>query len=79
MKLAAALSGASTADCLDQNSTGPQSLLNPERNFYILGAKSYGRNSRFLFRIGLDQIRDVFALIGDRESLNLYESAKSLL
>jgi hypothetical protein len=79
MKLAAALSGDSSADCLDQTSAGPQSLLNPELNFYILGAKSYGRNSRFLYRIGLDQIRDLFTLIGDRENLNLYESAKSLL
>jgi hypothetical protein len=79
MKLAAALSGASSADCLDQTSTGPQSLLNPEPNYYILGAKSYGRNSKFLYRIGLDQIRDLFTIIGDRESLNLYESAKSLM
>jgi hypothetical protein len=31
----------------------PQTLLNPEPNFYILGAKSYGRKSNFLLATGL--------------------------
>ncbi len=79
LKLAAALQGETSADCLDQSATGPQTLVNPEPNFYILGAKSYGRDGRFLYRIGLEQIREVFTLIGDRKDLNLYESAKSLL
>lgn len=79
MKLAAALLGETSLDCLDQASPGPQTLMNPEPNFYVLGAKSYGRNSQFLFRLGLDQIRDLFTIVGDRESLNLYESAKTLL
>jgi thioredoxin reductase len=60
MKLAQSLVGGS-ADCLDQRSFGPVSLSNPEPNFYILGAKSYGRNSHFLISVGLEQIRDVFA------------------
>jgi hypothetical protein len=72
MKLAAALLGASSGDCLDQTSYGPNTLLNPESNFYILGAKSYGRNSNFLLSIGFQQIRDVFTIIGDREDLDLY-------
>jgi cation diffusion facilitator CzcD-associated flavoprotein CzcO len=79
MKLAAALAGETSADCLDQPTTGPQTLLNPEPNFYVLGAKSYGRGSQFLFRNGLEQIRQLFTIIGDREGLNLYETAKSLL
>jgi hypothetical protein len=79
MKLAAALLGEASADCLDQTSHGPQSLLNPEPNFYILGAKSYGRNSNFLVSIGLAQIRELFSLIGDRENLDLYSSIKNLL
>jgi hypothetical protein len=79
MKLAAALAGETSADCLDQPATGPASLVNPEPNFYIVGAKSYGRNSRFLYRLGLEQIRDLFTILGDRETLNLYESARSLL
>ncbi len=79
MKLAATLLGQTSVDCLDAASPGPQALRNPEPNFYILGAKSYGRNSRFLYQIGLEQIRELFTMIGDREGLNLYESAKNLL
>lgn len=63
MKLAAALLGESSADCLAQTSHGPESLRNPEPGFFILGSKSYGRNSRFLLKIGIEQIRDVFTLI----------------
>ena len=79
MKLAAALLGQASADCLDQVSCGPQALLNPEPNFYVLGAKSYGRKSNFLFAVGLDQVREVFTMIGDRATLNLYAGAMNLL
>jgi hypothetical protein len=48
--------------------------VNPERNFYIVGAKSYGRNSQFLFAHGLNQIRDLFTIIGGRSTLNLYNT-----
>ncbi|HQU43580.1 MAG TPA: FAD-dependent oxidoreductase [Pirellulales bacterium] len=72
MKLAAALLGQTSADCLDQTSLGPSTLVNPEPDFYILGSKSYGRNSRFLFSVGLAQIRDLFSIIGDRADLDLY-------
>jgi len=72
MKLAAQLLGQTSVDCLDQTSTGSASLCSPEANFYILGAKSYGRSSQFLYSQGLAQIRDLFRLIGDRESLDLY-------
>lgn len=75
MKLAAQLQNVASTDCLDQTAHGPQSLLNPEPNFYILGAKSYGRRSAFLLSIGLRQIVDVFAIIGDRETLDLYATA----
>ncbi|WP_158545345.1 FAD-dependent oxidoreductase [Bremerella cremea] len=47
-------------------------LFHPEPNFYILGAKSYGRRSDFVLATGFEQIRQVFAVIGDRENLNLY-------
>ena len=33
-----------------QASHGPETLANPEPGFFILGAKSYGRNSQFLLR-----------------------------
>ncbi len=79
MKLAAALLGQTSADCLDQKACGPQTLLNPEPNFYILGSKSYGRNSKFLVTIGLEQIRELFTIIGDRENLDLYSRVNNLL
>ena len=66
MKLAAKLLGETSADCLDQISHGPDVLRNPEPDFYILGAKSYGRNSNFLIQVGLRQIVDVFNLIDEQ-------------
>lgn len=67
MKLAAALLAADTgADCLDQVSHGADALANPEPGFYILGAKSYGRNNTFLLRVGYDQVTDVFAQVAKR-------------
>jgi thioredoxin reductase len=79
MKLAAALGGKPSADCLDQAAVGPQMLVNPEPNYYILGAKSYGRRSDFLFAAGLEQIRQAFTIIGDRETLDLYQGATRLI
>ncbi|MFQ5788986.1 MAG: NAD(P)-binding domain-containing protein [Acidobacteriota bacterium] len=74
MKLSAALLGESSADCLAQTSKGPEVLKNPEPDFYILGAKSYGRNSNFLIRIGLQQVREAYTLIESQPDLNLYAS-----
>jgi thioredoxin reductase len=62
-----------------QRPPGPQGLLNPEPNFYILGSKSFGRRSDFLLSAGYEQIRDVFTLIGDRATLDLYSGAKQLI
>jgi hypothetical protein len=78
MKLAAALSGNPSRDCLDQVSCGPQALFNPEPDFYVLGAKSYGRSSSFLIAAGLVQIRDLFTIIGDRAELDLYANMARL-
>ena len=68
MKLAASLLAAEGAggDCLAQRSHGPETLENPEPDFYIVGAKSYGRGSQFLVRVGLDQVREIYTLIGGR-------------
>lgn len=76
MKLAAALLGQASADCLDQTACGPQSLLNSEPNFYILGAKSYARSPSFLVSVGLQQIRELFSLIAGRENLDLYATVR---
>ncbi|MGY8776523.1 MAG: flavoprotein, partial [Longimicrobiales bacterium] len=51
-----------SADCLAQESHGADTLRNPEPSFYILGSKSYGRNTTFLLRVGWDQVDEVFSL-----------------
>ena len=53
-------------------------LVTPEPDFYVLGAKSYGRDSRFLIAHGLQQIRALFTLIGDRADLDLYATMAGL-
>jgi len=63
MKLAAVLLASSGADCLAMPATGPESLTNPEPGFFILGAKSYGRNSQFLLSVGWSQVDDVFGAL----------------
>ncbi len=73
MKLATLLAGAKGQDCLKQVCYGPESLRNPEPNFYVLGAKSYGRNAQFLMRVGFEQVRDVFTLISGNAGLDLYK------
>jgi thioredoxin reductase len=73
MKLAAALQGQKSHDCLKLAGSGPDTLQNPEPNFFILGAKSFGRNSNFLLRLGFEQIRDVFTIISGNAGLDLYK------
>lgn len=66
MNLSAALlaqSGAAGGDCLAIAQPGPETLVNPEPGFFILGAKSYGRNSQFLMRTGWQQVDDALGLI----------------
>lgn len=62
MDLAASLmaEGGEDVDCLDQSAGGRKLLEVPEPNFFILGSKSYGRNSNFLLRVGFEQIEQVF-------------------
>jgi thioredoxin reductase len=73
MNLAAALLKHAGADCLSVPAQGAATLRNPEPNFYILGAKSFGRNSNFLMRMGFEQVRDVFTLITGKAELDLYK------
>jgi hypothetical protein len=63
MKLAAALLASASVDCLTQTSHGSDTLRNPEPGFFILGEKSYGRNSTYLMRIGWQQVDEVFPLL----------------
>ena len=73
MKLAAALEGAKGQDCTKQTCHGADTLRNPEPNFYVLGAKSYGRSSNFLMRIGFEQVREAFTLVTGNATLDLYK------
>jgi hypothetical protein len=66
MKLSAALLAETSTDCLAQTSKGADVLTNPEPGFFILGSKSYGKNSNFLIRIGIQQVQDVYRLIDGR-------------
>ena len=63
MKLSAALLGAAGGDCLEIPEFGPETLVNPEPGFFVVGAKSYGRNSQFLLRNGWAQVDDVMGLL----------------
>jgi thioredoxin reductase len=73
MSLAAALLKHAGADCLTLTAQGPETLRTPEPSFFLLGAKSYGRNSNFLLRTGFEQVREVFTLIAGKADLNLYK------
>ena len=42
---------------------GPGLLVSPEPRFYVLGAKSYGRNSAFLLKLGHAQVEAVVAML----------------
>jgi thioredoxin reductase len=76
MNLAAALAKHAGVDCLQVPAQGANVLRNPEPNFYILGSKSYGRNSNFLLRTGFEQVREVFTLISGKPNLDLYKSSR---
>jgi len=77
IRLAAALLGETGGDCLTAGANLSADLLkNPEPNFYVLGAKSYGTNSNFLLQVGHNQVRDVFNLIRP-DAPNLYAGATS--
>jgi hypothetical protein len=64
MKLAAALLGQGSTDCLAQVGHGAATLANPEPGFFILGIKSYGRSGGFLMQVGWTQVEEAFSLIG---------------
>jgi thioredoxin reductase len=64
-------------DLLASLGSDAASLRNPEPNFFILGAKSFGRNSAFLLRNGFEQIREAFRVITGKRDTDLYKSARS--
>ncbi|GIW93227.1 MAG: FAD-dependent oxidoreductase [Pirellulaceae bacterium] len=76
IRLAARLLGENTTDCLAVGAAGGEALVTTEPHFYIVGSKSYGRLSHFLYQNGLKQIRDIFAIIGGRAGLDLYKTVQ---
>ncbi|OMF37126.1 hypothetical protein BK133_07350 [Paenibacillus sp. FSL H8-0548] len=53
---------------------GERELRQPEKDFYIVGSKSYGRAPTFLMATGYEQVRSVVAaLMGDMESAERVE------
>src|SRR5690606_14509182 len=53
---------------------GEKELRQPEKDFYIVGAKSYGRAPTFLMATGYEQVRSVAAyLSGDLNSAEKVE------
>jgi len=67
MKLAASRMAAAGGggDCLTQVAPGKENLKNPEPRLYVVGMKSYGRDTAFLLRIGYEQVRQVMLLLGE--------------
>ncbi len=50
-------------DCLAKIDVKPQALQTGEPNFFVVGIKSYGRNSGFLLRSGIDQLEAIFSML----------------
>jgi hypothetical protein len=63
LALAIKLLSSSNADCLKQINHGANSMLTTEKNFFIVGNKSYGKQTNFLMKIGFEQVNEVFQLI----------------
>jgi thioredoxin reductase len=61
---------------LDPSTDAPPTLMTTEPNFYVLGAKRFGRSSAFVLADGHRDIRELFAIIGDRATLDLYATAR---
>lgn len=55
-----------------------EDLVQEEPDYYVLGAKSRSRDARFAIADGLEQIRALFKIIGDRAGLDLYASIGQL-
>ncbi len=47
---------------------GIETLVNPEPGFFLLGVKSYGRNTTFLMRAGWQQVGEVMDELAARQA-----------
>jgi hypothetical protein len=66
LALAVKLLSSGNTDCLKQISHGANSMLTTEKNFFIAGNKSYGKQTNFLMKIGFEQVSEIFQLIHDQ-------------
>lgn len=64
--LARAIAASGARDCLTVPAFDIETLATPEPGFFILGHKSYGRNSDFLLQTGYRQVADVVAHLAAR-------------
>ena len=73
---------AAIADLIDPNihscgtvrPHGEQALRHPDKDFYIVGSKSYGRAPTFLMATGYEQVRSIVAaIVGDMEAARKVE------
>ena len=64
-------------DCTGNGSALPET--SPSESYYILGSKTRAAGTEFHFADGLIQIRETFAILGDRATLDLYSGAGRLL
>ena len=53
----------------------PALLQTGEKNFFVLGIKSYGRDAGFLMQNGFRQVRDAYRLLLADAALDLYQGA----
>ncbi|MDZ4656628.1 MAG: NAD-binding protein [Bythopirellula sp.] len=60
-----------------QDADGEWSFLNPEADYYILGGKTR-RDGQITFGEGLAQIRELFAILGERDDLDVYATMPPL-
>jgi thioredoxin reductase len=75
-ELSAALSRVTAGEGSASVLHGPAHLRQPEPNFFVLGAKSYGRHATFLLRAGFVQVRNAFTLITGKGDLDLYKKGR---
>src|SRR5262249_50213331 len=79
LNVASALLKSPSGDGVSAAPVGAAALRNPEPHFFILAAKSYGRNSSFLLRAGFEQVRDVFGLIvGNTELISRFPALRQI-
>ena len=68
-------SAAMTLQPSDARQWSGKELLTSEPHYYVLGSKSFGCRDGFLLSDGYQQIRSLFAMIGGRGDLDLYQRA----